>query len=71
MTPAIVVMIGVVFACLRIAGETSTPFQALVHLYVGGLCGAWCVGRKPWLLEGVTALALLELVAFLVSRHPS
>ena len=69
MTATILVLTGATFACLRIAGETSTLFQALVHLYVGGLFGAWYASRKPWLLEGASTLSLLELFAFLVSRH--
>jgi hypothetical protein len=55
-------------AALRIAGHKSPAFQAVAHIFVGGLFGAWAHGGKParpylWL---AVLLSLVELACFLM-----
>ena len=68
----------VVLGGLRVAGVTSPAFQAVAHLFVGGLFGGWLVLRQEidtvsveeanknfWMAIG---LSVLELVCFLWFR---
>ena len=41
-------------------------YEALAHLFVGGLLGAWFVQRRGWYLAVVGAMSMIELVAFLL-----
>lgn len=59
-------------AAIRIAGHKSEAFQAVAHLWVGGLSGAYLAGR----LEGpnrmrlcgalVVALSMVEVACFVM-----
>jgi hypothetical protein len=52
----------------RLFGATNQSFQAVAHLYVGGLI-AWAVAKKDWRYGGLAAaLSVLELFAFLHSK---
>jgi hypothetical protein len=73
-------LVGVVLAGLRICGFQDQIFQAVAHLFVGGLFAAGYVqrlqvldqrtqrsaSRKLWL---AASLSLLELVCFLVFKY--
>lgn len=69
------ITIAILLGVLRATGITHPAFQAVAHLFVGGLLGAWLVQRKPDnLREAVmaninlwtaVALSVLELVCFL------
>jgi hypothetical protein len=49
----------------RPLGVTHPAYQATAHLFVGGLFGAWYVGRRPALLWAALALTALETACFL------
>jgi len=65
--------IAVVLAALRLMGHKDQAFQAAAHLFVGGLFVAWFLGRPPaqarWNLAIAVVLSVIELAAFLFSRH--
>lgn len=66
--------VSVAIAAMRVSGHKSEAFQAVAHLFVGGLLGAWLVGRlcrnvvthSDRLLWAGLALALsvVEVVCF-------
>lgn len=72
----LLVLCAVVLAGLRIAGIKHPAFQAVAHLYVGFLFGAWADSRAHgnsdrgcfWL---AIALSVVELICFLTFRHAS
>lgn len=60
-------LVAVAVVALRILGLKSPSFQAVAHLYVGGLFGAWLEAGRParpllWLALLVTAV---EVACFL------
>lgn len=59
-------MTAVFLAYLRISGEKSQLFQAVAHLFVGGLI-AYAIATKSFRWCGVTALliSLVELGVFI------
>lgn len=78
MTKAIVlIVVSVILGTIRVMGETSTLFQGVAHIFVGGLFGAWFQSinkGENWiynqLLYGFLAISLtvLEVICFLVFK---
>jgi len=69
MTTAILIIVSVVLAGLRIGGMTHPTFQALAHLFVGGLLTDGCV-RRQWVEIGLgVALSAVELACFIFLPH--
>lgn len=66
----LLVAVSTLLACLRISGHKSEPFQAVAHLFVGGLLGSWLVGRKAQSLQLALAavLSLIELACFFLLK---
>lgn len=70
-------IVAVVFACMRLNGVKSEFFQAFAHLLVGGMLLGSAVEYKHtgrgfharYLFFSGIALSILELLAFLISRH--
>jgi hypothetical protein len=69
--PTAVILISVLLAALRIAGIKHEAFQAIAHLWVGGLCGGFALGRY-WRVGGyrlfawlVVILSIIEVACFL------
>lgn len=65
MINTLLILVAIIFATLRFGGQKSQTFQALSHLFVGGLIGAFLVGHGPLLLILSIALSVVEVVAFL------
>ena len=64
----VLILIGVVLGLLRAFGHKSQAFQAIAHLYMGGLIAAWWILRVPlygWL---VIILSLVEVVCFVAFK---
>lgn len=57
--------IAIVLAIFRIYGEKGEVFQAIAHLFVGGLIGAYIVGRKRFVITLSIGLSVVELSVFL------
>lgn len=66
-----IVIVSALLAAIRIAGCIHEAFQAIAHLWVGGLCGAFMLGRyfQPsirrlcgWL---VVILSIIEVACFI------
>ena len=36
-------------------------YEAIAHMFVGGVIGAWLVTRAPWLLATAIVLAIVEV----------
>lgn len=55
--------------CLRLYGVSGEAFQAIAHLYTGGLFGAYLASRRK--AFGIIGLSLsaVELFAFLRSLY--
>lgn len=61
------VLVAIVLAVLRVIGIKSQLFQAVVHLYVGGLFGSWLFGRRKFYLWLFIALTVVETIMFLIT----
>jgi hypothetical protein len=68
----LLVIIGSVLIYFRFAGYKSQSFQAIAHLFVGGLFGSFLSrsdsGRWPILILALL-MTFAELLAFLRSRR--
>jgi hypothetical protein len=58
------VIAAVALGLLRAAGVKSVLFQANAHLFVGGLIGAYAVGRDKLYLWLAVALSVVETICF-------
>ena len=58
------IVIALIFAIIRLAGNKSEPFQAFAHLYVGGLLtAAYLLKSRPYLIIGVI-ITIIETFSF-------
>lgn len=64
----ILTLIAVIIGVLRTAGVKTVFFQAIAHCFVGGLFGAYFVGKKKQHLYLALGLTILETLAFLATR---
>ncbi len=66
-TPLLVALyvLTVLVATPRVLGEHSAAYQAIAHLYVGGLVGAFASGRRWHYLGMAILLSLVEVGSFL------
>lgn len=67
----VTVLIGVLLGSLRVAGVKSMFFQGVAHIFVGGLGGAWLVGRRRLHAALFIGLTILEIACFLLLTRPS
>jgi hypothetical protein len=65
---ALVVLTAVILAALRLAGIKAIAFQAIAHVFVGGLLGAYFVGRDRFYLYLAIGLTAIECLAFVLDR---
>jgi len=65
---AFLIIFGVILGLLRAAGHKSQAFQAVAHLYMGGLCAAWLITREPLYAWLVVVLSIVEVICFVVFR---
>jgi hypothetical protein len=71
LTPALI-LAAVILGALRLFfGFKSIAFQAMAHLFVGGLFGAYFAGRQKLLLWLGIGLSVAELAAFLGGLWPA
>ena len=76
MTNIVLILVTALIGALRfvIVHRLDLPtaegsYEALSHLFVGGLFGAWFVRRDKWLwLILAVSVSLLELVMFLIQK---
>lgn len=64
----LLVVAAVGLGVARAGGVTHPAFQAAAHVYVGGLLGAWLVGRRPLLLWLAGGLSVLEVACAVYFR---
>jgi hypothetical protein len=64
----VIAVIAIALGILRVAGHKSQRFQAIAHLFVGGLFTAAYFRWDAVLLAVAVALSLVELATFLVQR---
>jgi hypothetical protein len=62
-TPALI-LAATLLAAVRVAGHRSPAFQAVAHLYVGGLLGAWAATHRAAPLLLAAALSAVEIACF-------
>jgi hypothetical protein len=62
------ILLTLALAAIRIAGHKSPAFQAIAHLWVGGLFGYWLRMRyeSGKYLAMAVGLSLVELACFLM-----
>lgn len=60
----VTIIIGILLGCLRVAGIKGIFFQAIAHLFMGGLAVAWWEQRTRWQLWLFIFLTVLETVCF-------
>lgn len=53
---------------LRVLGVDSNAYQAFAHLFVGGLLGAWYVGRDKLILYIAILLSFVEVACAILLR---
>jgi hypothetical protein len=63
----LLILVSVLVGIPRVLGATHIAYQALAHLWVGGLFGAAFATRKPPFLSCAIGLTLLEILCFLAS----
>ena len=63
------ITIATVLAILRVIGVKHIAFQAVAHLFVGGLFVSWNYTRERKTLVTAVALSLVELTCFLVGQY--
>lgn len=68
--PALPYLAALILGALRLGGETGQTFQAVAHLYLGGLIWGAYVTKESRTRNIVLAvlLSVLEVVAFTLSR---
>lgn len=54
----------VAIALLRILGVRHPAYQAVAHLFVGGLAGAWLIDRDRFYAVAFWLLCAVEIVCF-------
>jgi len=54
-------LVSVAAAAMRVIGCRHQAFQAVAHLWVGGLIGAWLTGRRRRYLRMAVALTIVEI----------
>jgi hypothetical protein len=59
-------IVATALAILRILGHRSLVFQAVAHLFVGGLVGAWLLSRARLYLILAASLTVVEVACFLL-----
>ena len=64
----ILIMVTLAIGAARCGGYTDPAFQAVAHLFVGGLIGAWWAGREPVPAALAGWLTLVELTSFFSGR---
>lgn len=70
-TELIHLTIAFALAALRVLGVKHEAFQAVAHLYVGGLFTAWYYSRDRFFLNVAIGVSLVELaVALWQLSHP-
>jgi hypothetical protein len=67
----LLVLVSILFAFGRIAGMKGKIFQALAHLWIGGLIGAATINHSSFLLIQIISLSIVELFCFFVLKGPS
>ena len=63
----LVISAAVVIAALRPftplhAASLPGSYEAMAHIFVGGLIGAWLVNRQRWLLFTALAISAVEVI---------
>ena len=61
----IIAAIGIAAARPFMTAHSVSPqgsYEAMAHIFVGGLIGAWLVNRKRWLLITALAISAVEIV---------
>lgn len=62
---AAMLIVSCAIGCARGLGYTDEAFQAVAHIWVGGLFGAGLIGRHRDSLAAAVGLSLLEIFCFL------
>lgn len=65
----LIVIIAVAVGLARVGGVKHGAYQALAHVFVGGLGGAGLAGRRRFYWFLFWALNVVEVLCFLRSRH--
>ena len=58
------ILISMLLAAIRAVGVKHEAFQAVAHLWVGGLLGAWIATRSWFYLRLALTLSAIEVVCF-------
>ena len=66
--PFVIWALTVLMAGLRIAGVNSPAYQAVAHLFVGGLFAAALLEWKPRFLRPAIVLSVTETVMFIITK---
>ena len=53
---------------LHEAGNSEGSYQALAHLFVGGVIGPWLVSKSRWLLWIAIGLSIVEVSSAIANR---
>lgn len=65
MTKSLIIAVSVVIAGLRCFGVKDEIFQAIAHLWVGGLFAAGFLGKRWCLYQGI-GLSVVEVACFIL-----
>jgi hypothetical protein len=63
------IAVSFLIGSLRALGFRSQSYQAIAHIFVGGLIGSWIATRHSYLLWLTIVLSILEIVCSLAFRE--
>lgn len=62
------ITISILLSVFRALGFKSQSYQAIAHLFVGGLIGSYIASRRSYLLYLTFGLSIVEIICFSVFR---
>lgn len=63
-------IVATVIAVTRVLGVKNPAYQAVAHLFVGGLAAAWLIERERIYSGLFILLCVVEVAAFFAARLP-
>jgi hypothetical protein len=64
-----IIVVSTILAAMRVLGVKHEAFQAVAHLWVGGLFGSYFVNKDSFTLYTAVVISLIELGVFLVDAN--
>ncbi len=63
------ILVAILVGLPRVLGIKTQTYQAIAHLYVGGLISSFYLTRDPFWIQLIIGLSVLEVACFLYFRR--